>query len=82
MEYPSRIEMKTNPILHYSELSQDQKEQVAKHYSTTSQSRSIEDYVYEVNEAGMIIDRKTIAQHERDTAPLVKRKPTGVNIDG
>lgn len=70
-------------IKQFAELDEGQKTQVLAQFSATSLAgRTFDDYVYEVDEKGRVINRKTRAEHERENAVLIKPQPTGVRIDG
>ena len=70
-------------IKQFAELDDNQKAQVLAQFSaTTLVGRTLDDYVYEVDERGCVISRKTRAEHERENAVLIKPQPTGVRIDG
>lgn len=70
-------------IKQYAQLDDGQKAQVFAQFSSTPLvGRAFDDYVYEVDEHGFVISRKTRAEHERENAVLIKPQPTGVRIDG
>jgi hypothetical protein len=70
-------------IKQYAELDDNQKSQALAQFSVTPLAgRAFDDYVYEVDEHGRVISRKTRAEHERESAVLIKPQPTGVRIDG
>jgi hypothetical protein len=79
----AEIDAQTARPLMYSELSEKQKEEVAARFPATALFRSthrplgFDDYVYEVTRDGHVLSRKTIAQYEREIAPLRKPQPEG-----
>jgi len=70
-------------IKQFAKLDDDQKAQVFAQFSATHLIGGMfDDYVYEIDEHGYVISRRTCSEHERDNAVLIKPQPTGVRIDG
>jgi len=70
-------------IKQYAELDDGQKAQVLAQFSSTPLvGKTFHDYVYEVDENGHVISRKTRAEHERENAVLIKPQPKTVKLDG
>ncbi len=70
-------------IKEYAELDAKQQAQVAIRFSATPLfGKSFADYVYEITESGTVLSRKSRAEHERETAMLVKPEGNAVEIDG
>jgi hypothetical protein len=73
----------TAMIKQFAELDDGQKAQVRGQFSATPLvGRTFDDYVYEVDEQGLVISRKTRAEHERKIAVLVKPQPKTPKVDG
>jgi len=67
-------------VKQYSELTTNQRDQVAARFPLTSKTQS--NYVYEITADGSVLCRKTLAQHERDIAVLIKPAGSSLKIDG
>lgn len=77
------IEELTAMIKQFTELDDGQKAQVFTQFSATLLvGRAFDDYVYEVDERGCVISRKTRAEYERESAVLVKSQPKTPKVDG
>jgi len=60
-------------IKQFSELDDGQEAQVFAQFSTTPRiGRKFDDYVYEFDERGRVISRKTHAEHKRESALLAQ----------
>jgi hypothetical protein len=66
-------------IKQFADLDDSQKTQAPVQFSATPLiGRTFDDYVYEVDEHGCVVSRKTRAEHERENAVLLRPQPTGV----